>query len=372
MAGRPAGSKNKTPPKINTDNLPPLYKCTECGKVVQAPKGVFFMSKQSGMYDGNEGYSHLCAECTNKRYENYKAKLKDERLALILTCASIGVYFSDELYASVKGNVDSVRFGDFIKALNGTQYRSKNFATFLINILQDQEQLRGGSELREERETKWKQADRKNKKYVLETVGYDPFNDDSYTDENRKFLFNTLSDYLTDEVIEDPHKMQSVIALVKTTLQKESVDSMINLELRKAHPDYATIKQLTDIKDKLGADIIKTAKDNGISAAANGKSGKSSNALTAIMKEMAENGFEEIKVNVIDAKMSSSYKEVAEQNARALINELGFTQDDYARMLGEQSEMARKLQESLDKAQEELRLAKKALKEEHEKGRSKK
>ena len=85
------------------------------------------------------------------------------------------------------------------------------------------------------------------------------------------------------------------------------------------------------------------------------------------MKEMGENGFEEIKVNLMEAKLSESYTEVAEKNAHALIEELNLTGDDYARMVGEQSEMVRSLQDEKDKLQEELRLTKKALKEEQEK-----
>lgn len=323
------------------------------------------------MYDGNEHYAHLCAGCVSNELEEFKIRYKDERLALILTCASIGVYFSEELYSSIRDNGE-ITFGNFKKALNGVQYRSKNFNTFLVELLEGNAQLKGNNELREDRETRWKAADKKNKRYVLETVGYDCFDDDSYTDENRKFLFNTLSDYLTDDVIEDPHKLQSVISLVKTVLQKESVDNLINLELRKTQPDYSTIKQLTDIKDKLGSDINKTANENGISAKSSGKSGKSTTALTAIMKEMGENGFEEIKANVVDAKMSASYREVAAQNAKALIAELGYTGDEYARMLGEQSELLRSLQETNERLQEELRLARKTAKEDAEKGRGKK
>jgi hypothetical protein len=76
------------------------------------------------------------------------------------------------------------------------------------------------------------------------------------------------------------------------------------------------------------------------------------------MKEMGENGFEEIKVNVVDAHLSESFREVAEQNARALINELNFTSDEYARMVAEQSVMVSDLQEKLLLKEEEVRLLK--------------
>ena len=222
------------------------------------------------------------------------------------------------------------------------------------NIKQKQEEI-----------IKWNSSDIKNKSYVLQTVGYDCFDDESYVDENKKFLYNTLADYLTDDVIEDPHKMQSVIALVKTTLQVENVDRLINRELKKTQPDKDLIKSLTDIKEKLSRTINSSANDNGISAKGSGKGSKGSNTLTNIMKEMAENGFEEIKTNIVNVKMSNSYKEISKENARALFDELNNTSDDYARMVATQAEMIDGYQTKITQLEEAIRLLKienKALK----------
>lgn len=371
--GRPPGSKNRPKmkePKFDATTLPPLYKCTKCGRIVDNPTGVFYSSKRSDMYIGNEGYTHMCSDCANKFFEEQKFRFKDEKTALILTCCALDLYFSEKIYVNCRDKGD-VSLGAYIRQLNLTQEKSKTFYPFLVELLKGNSVLTDENILRDEKETKWAAADRKNKGYVIQTVGYDCFDDESYTTENRKFLYNTLADYLTDEVIEDPHKLQSAIMMVKTMLQQEQIDRAVNREMRKTQTDYTEVEKYSKIKDRLITNISKMANDNGLTVKSGGAGVRNTTALTYIMREMADNGFEDIKVNSVDAKLSASYKEVAEQNARALIAELGFTSDEYARMVGEQSEIIRKQQEDCEKLQEELRMTKIELQEAQAKGRGK-
>lgn len=313
------------------------------------------MSKTSPLFTANELYTNLCCDCTNELYEDMKIKYKDEKMALIILCHYLDVYFSEELYEKVKDNAN-FSYGNYSKLLNGTQYKAKNFTTYLVNELKEKS---NEVELNDsEEEVHWNASDRKNKQYVLQTVGYDCFDDENYTESNRKFLFNTLADYLTDDVIEDPHKLQCVIALVKTAFQLENVDRLINSEFKQKIPDNSLIKSLTDIKDKLSRTINSSANENGISAKSSGKGSKGSNTLTNIMKEMSENGFEEIKVNIVDIKLSNSYQEISKDNARALFDELNYTSDDFARMVATQSEMIDDYQTKIMKLEEEIRLLK--------------
>ena len=159
--------------------------------------------------------------------------------------------------------------------------------------------------------------------------------------------------------------------MVKTMLQQEQIDRAVNREMRKTQTDYTEVEKYSKIKDRLITNISKMANDNGLTVKSGGAGVRNTTALTYIMREMADNGFEDIKVNSVDAKLSASYKEVAEQNARALIAELGFTSDEYARMVGEQSEIIRKQQEDCEKLQEELRMTKIELQEAQAKGRGK-
>lgn len=331
------------------------YKCTRCGKTTDDAKGMFFMSKTSPLYTANSLYSNICCDCANELYTESKFKYKDEKMALIVMCHYLDIFFSEELYEKTRDN-SNFSLGNYLKLLNGTQYKAKNFTTFLVNALRDG--LKSIDDIREDSEIKWNSSDIKNKTYVLQTVGYDCFDDENYTEQNRKFLFNTMADYLTDDVLEDPHKMQRVISLVKTTLQLDNIDKLINSEFRKKIPDNSLINSFTAIKDKLERTINSSANENGISAKSSGKGSKGSNTLTNIMKEMSENGFEEIKVNVVDIKLSNSYQEIAKENAKALFNELEFTSDEYAKMLATQSEEMISLQNKIMLLVEENRLLK--------------
>jgi len=324
------------------------------------------MSKTSPLFTANELYAHICCDCVNEIFEDMKIKYKDERLALIILCHYLDVYFDDSLYNSVKDNAN-FSFGNYVKFLNGIQYKAKNFTTFLVNVLKEGQSLKDIDQLREEKEVKWKASDLKNKNYVLQTVGYDCFEDESYTDEDRKFLFNTFADYLTDEVIEDPHKLQSVILMVKTTLQVENIDKLINAELRKKIPDPQSVSKLTETKNKLTSTINSLANDNGISAKTSGKKKSGANTLTNIMKEMAENGFEEIKVNIFNVKMSEAFKKIGDISNKSLLDQLNFQPDDYARMVATQRQIIQEYSEKEEKLNEEIRLLKVQLKEMKEK-----
>lgn len=350
-----ATTRVKSPNGKRIDAADVVYKCTRCGKRADNPKGYFVMSKTSPLFTSNELYSTICFDCATELFDEYKYKYKDEKIALIVICHLLDLCFSEELYEKIKDNAN-FSLGNYLKLLNGTQYKSKNFTTYLINLLKDGQ--KSIETLRENEEAKWNSSDLKNKTYVLQSVGYDCFTDEGYTDANRKFLFNTMADYLTDDVLEDPHKMQRVISLVKTILQLEIVNRLINNELRQRIPNDSNIKSWTDIKDKLEKTINSAASENGLSAKASGKGGRGSTTLTNIMKEMGENNFDEIKVNLVDIKLSNSYKEIAADNARALFDELNLTSDEYARMLAVQSEEMIALQEKVMLLEEEVRLKK--------------
>lgn len=319
------------------------------------------MSKTSPLFTGNELYTSVCSGCVNELFEADVARFKDTKLATIIACHNIDMFFAEDLYEKIKDNAN-FSFGNYLRLMNGSQYKAKNFTTFLVNVIRDGTRLKDPQEIQDLREVKWSSSDLKNKSYVIQSLGYDCFDDSNYTDADRKFLFNTLADYITDDILEDPHKLQSVVAIVKTILQTESIDRRLNEELKRLPlPDYKIISDLTDIKTKLSTTVSKLATDTGI--AVKGKGGSKANSLTSIMREMGENGFEEAKINIVDIKMSQSYKEIAAMNAKSLIAELGFTSDEYARMVAEQSVLVSKYQEDLMLLEEENRVLRKRIKE---------
>ena len=346
---------------IDVTKLPKLYKCTYCGCMhADSAEKRFFVIPHATILNGNEKYSTLCMACCNKLYVEYTEMYKSQKFALLLLCALLGVYFNERQYESMsqKEETGEVSLGKYIRSMNGAQYKGKTFLTYLLELNKDNQAFKDPGQLREMMESNWSVADHRNKNYILQTLGYDCFDDESYSTEDRRFLFNTMSGYMSDDVLEDPHKIQAVVNMCKTYLQIAQINILINRQMKSIQPDMSIIKRMADTKTGLQHSINEMAKENAISAIGSGKKAKSTNALTAIMKEMLENGIDEAKANVVTAKMAETYRLIAETNARGLISELQFTGDEYAKMVADQSVIIREDAQTIMELNEENRVLK--------------
>ena len=86
-------------------------------------------------------------------------------------------------------------------------------------------------------------------------------------------------------------------------------------------------------------------------------------AITSIMKEMLNEGYDAAKANYVDAKMSSVYQEISKINIATIMKELDMTTDDYAKMLSDQASKLTDAQKELEKIKEENRELKITLSE---------
>lgn len=345
------------------EELPPIWKCTRCSTLVQRPEGRFFAVNTNDAYSGNAGRTNLCIACSRKYFDEYSERFKDEKLALMLTCAQMGSYFSEPLYATMKDaeaedpEKNAFDLGKYVRSLNGQQYKGKNFISYMTELYSKQQTFTSDEELRERGEELWKASDRKNKASCIKDIGYDCFNDPAYTDSDRRFLFNLLASYLlTGDVADDRNKVQAIIEIVKTSLQMEFVNRQINQESRKSALDQEAISKLVNIKSQLQNLLNKTAKENALSASSSGQRGKSSTAFTAVMKEMIDNGVLEAKVNLTEVKMTEAFQAIADISTRALINEMNITGDEYAALVGKQIQTIKSQNEKIMKLEEDLRL----------------
>jgi hypothetical protein len=343
--------------------LPELYKCTKCGKITQNPMGVFYSVGTNEIFEHNDNRTNICMSCANQLFEDYTKEYKDRKVALMLVCMQMGCYFSEPLYdmmdQSEEDDPEKNEFtlSKYMRSLNINQYKKKPFLNYMMELLKSKSGLKTASETRDEREEKWKKSDKLNKSQCLSVVGYDPFDDESYTSEDRRHLFGGLSRYLMiSDIAEDKHKMDSAIEIVKSTHQLSLVDIETNKELKSPSPDFGKMKQLSDTKTALNRIINQLAKENGISMSGSGKRSQNAMALTSIMKEMIDNGVVEAKTNLTTVKMSETFQNIAAINAKALMEELGFTGDEYAEMVSQQADTIRSLNKQVDTLKEELRL----------------
>jgi hypothetical protein len=328
----------------------PIYRCTCCNSEFTAQSGNFYYTK-SPLFESNNFYSTVCTTCVHKQFKDTENRTGSIRYALIVVCHLLDIYYNEKLFNKMLSQ-DSFTIGKYVKTLNGNQWAGKTFTTNLM-----QNDFARTIELDDNNlPVKEDKFDIKNREYCLNQLRYDPFVDNTPAD--RKFLFNALAEYLTDDVIEDPHKLQSVIPLVKSILQESKFDKLIDTEQKNKVPNHELVKAYVSAKSTIRASINTTASENGLSAKGSGKSLKGANTLTGIMREMAENNFEDIKVNIFDVKMNGTFKNISDISNKSLIDQLNYQSDDYARMVLSQREMIQHYEEDKLKLEEDLRLAK--------------
>ncbi len=329
------------------------FRCLRCGSEFNNPVGHFYKVQWSELYKSNENYAPLCRDCCQEIFESISRRRSSDREACIVLCHLLDVPFFHSLYDSIVDSNNIFSIGLYLRQMNNKQYQFKDFSHSIFNF----ELVKSKDEIRDEKEIKWTTSDIKNKNYVIQSLGYDCYDDENYNDEDRRFLFNTLSGYLDDDVLEDPHKTQSAIRMVETILQSKKISNLINSELNSKTPSH-NFKGYAETKAKLDGLINSSAADNGFSVKGGGRSQKGLNTLTGIMREMLENDYEECKVNIFDVKMSDAMKKIAEISDRSLFDQLNYQSDDYARMVATQREIIKKYEEDKITLEEDLRLAK--------------
>lgn len=208
-------------------------------------------------------------------------------------------------------------------------------------------------------ETKWTKKDKQNMKYVISTIGYDPYEDVGLADADRKYCYNILAGYCdTDGISEDGHKMQGVIEMTMLYCQCKKITETLNIELAKPDPDDAKIQKLTGSKTSLLSSVATIAKDNNIASNYNKNSKQGQSSLTSKMKEMAENGYQEIAVNLFDIKTSEAFRQIDEISNTNIANQLTLDNNEYSEIVKEQREMILQYDADLAALREENRVLK--------------
>lgn len=339
---------SKKDAKDTTSHHP--YMCSCCGVEYEFQKGNFYYTR-SPLYKGNGNYATICINCITKKFKEVETQTGSSRYALIVFCHMLDCYYAEKIFNNMASD-NTFTLGSYLNSFNGRQWANKTFATNLLHndfadeIESDDSNIPVVESI----------EDIKNKNYCLSQIGYDPFVDNVPCD--RIFLFNVLCEYLTDDVVEDPHRVQSVIPLVKSILQESKMDKLIDFEQKAKAPNTDLIKTYVESKDKLRKLINATANENGFTVKSTGKTARGTNTLTGIMKEMAENNYEDIKVNLFDVKMNGTYKNIADISNKSLFDQLNPQSDDYARMVATQREIIQKFEEDKLKYEETIRLLK--------------
>lgn len=130
MAYTPKKKKlEKKPDKVEAE-LPiqssTKFYCCRCGTAYSRRKGYFPVS-HSPMYRGS-GFLPICNDCVEQMYEQYRAKLGDDRAAMRRMCMKMDLYWNDSIYDMVERTAGTnSRVRNYIGKTNIVRYIDKNF-----------------------------------------------------------------------------------------------------------------------------------------------------------------------------------------------------------------------------------------------------
>jgi hypothetical protein len=311
----------------------------------------FYKSLYSNVWHNNDSYVLFCKDCIAKIMRKYTRDYS-ELDALRVCCALLDVPCYSRLYLSMRSR-GTFSLGKYLSAIQLPQYVHQNFAT---TLLARETQKQNEEAKNNDKSAKWSLSDKRNMKFAISIVGYDPFDGCNLTDEDRKYCFNILAAYCdTEGIKEDGHKIQSVIQITQSQLQCRKLDEMINDELLHRMPDEQKIKVLTATKKTLLDSINKMAKDNNISSNYSNHSDKGQNTLSYKMRQLTQDGYEDIKVNVFDIETCSAMKQVADLSNQSILEKLNLDDNELKQMLKEQRETLTQYYDKANQLEEDNR-----------------
>lgn len=332
------------------------YKCICCGISTLKPQESFYTSKASPLYIQNDNYIPFCRSCLRDLFNTYYKKYGDVDIAFMLVCQIMDLPFIPHLAQSaLDSKPGTFPIGDYISRLAVSNQLDMTYGDGYIKSLSDGTSDKAAK--RERLEKKWDKDSLQNKSYVLKIVSYDPFIEESYSSEDRRFLFNTMAGYCPDDTAaSDSHRLQSMLNIVTLQLQAHKVGELIAEQLSCNPPDAKLIDMYQKTQSGLYSSINSMAKENGVSMS--GSNEKPTNTLTERMKKLQEEKFESIEFNMYSVEESAALQEIADISMKSVLRELQFEDRDFSEIISEQRELIDRLYKENSEQAEELRLLK--------------
>lgn len=356
------GPKKK--PMATSKEPTPTYVCPHCGKTKKVTE--FYVSTDSAI---TIGVAFPCKDCSEKIARRYDVRtgeysdmtetsLKDALMYLdkpfirkLWTSAYNEVHGEDlkqpkkNMWASYIKNVTS------LSQYRGKRWRDGDF---------DDEKIEGTFDLQcnaLDEDTEQYETYQKNKKAVINFVGWDPFRGYPRQDE-LPLLYAQLLTFLDDETKNDGQKLNAVIQIVKLFNQAEKINRAIDelqTDTQKIIANTSTVKTLREAASKAISDANALAKDNGISVNFNSNKSKGANTLSGKMKELVGMGLREAKINTYDIGTCEGMKQVALINEECRHRQIGYDENIAQEIKDIKVELVEKLTKERDEAVETAR-----------------
>lgn len=356
----------------NTNVRSEKIRCCACGELKNEKRD--FYNSNSYVYRDKQ-LTPICKGCVvdlyNKYYKDFNG---DERKAVYYVCERLDIYFENKLFNSAleqaKNNNSSViviyiQKVNSLKQYNGMVFldseklndeSEEDTITDVPKEIVETTVIEEVSELLTE-EYIDEENDKKNRDDVIRLLGYDPFEKENPND--KRYLYNTLIDYLDEATLEDSFKLPTVIEIVKSFNQVEKINQALTVltsDIMQLSSNVAEINSLMGAKEKMIRAILALAKDNGISINNSNNKSKGSNTLSGIVKKLDEIGLESAELNLFNIETAQAMKQVADISHKSIIEQLMLNESDYTEMIAKQKDMLRDLNEKVMNLEEENRL----------------
>ena len=197
------------------------------------------------------------------------------------------------------------------------------------------------------------EQDLQNKKYAIEVIGYDPFED--YPEESRKFLFNQLSPYLEDDNnVDDTYKLSQILQIIKNNNQIDICDK--KMSILDPLKDADSVKVLNEIKNKLVQSNDKIAKENEISVKNRSNKDAGKSTLTYLMRDLRQKDFDKAEADYYDQLRSPGTRWAVDMSITSIKQNGMFDENDKKEVYEMQLDLIDNLNQQLDEAKEKIRL----------------
>jgi len=333
-----------------------MFKCVCCGEEKEQERNYYLSN--SIILKGNNQRTVICKQCVIDLYAYLVKKHDDCKVALYFLCRLLDYYFDPSVYLTAEqqaSNSNSNIAQIYFQKINSLpQWKSKTFSESAPldtnvdpNIFQTEIDLDTN------------ELDKRNKEDVIRMVGYDPFENENPMD--KKYLYNTLVDFLDESTLEDSFKLPTVIEIVKSFNQIDKINqalAIMTADVNNVANSVGGVKSLFEAKDKMYRSLLALAKDNGISVNHATNKSKGAGTLSGIIKDLHEKKIPGSEVNLFDIETCKGIKQVADISNKSIIEQLIFDENDYTEMITKQREMILNLTESNDELEEENRLLK--------------
>jgi hypothetical protein len=361
MAKAMGGPKKK--PMTTTKEPVPEYVCPHCGELKK--KTAFYVSSDPAV---SIGVAFPCKDCAENIARRYDPKTGDYSDVTEVSLKNALMYldkpFLKTLWDSAYNEVHDPSLKQpkhnmwtaYIKSVQMVNYKTMRWRDGDL----DDVKIEGTFDVQAnalDEDSEQYETYQKNKKAVINFVGWDPFRGYPRKDE-LPLLYAQLLTFLDDETKNDGQKLNAVIQIVKLFNQAEKINKAIDelqTDTQKIIANTSTVKTLREAASKAISDANALAKDNGISVNFNSNKSKGANTLSGKMKELVGMGLREAKINTYDIGTCEGMKQVALINEECRHRQIGYDENIAQEIKDIKVELVEKLTKERDEAVETAR-----------------